>query len=174
MPTPTYKISGALGAYEGVPLNLTLTTTGLTAGDIVKYTISGIDASRIAGGTLTGSVKIGANGTTGIIPINIINNYKFDGTSTLSLSIENGQTTYSLNIVDTSIPDTRNLIANIDLTNSYPFSYIGTPSLQDYIYRPYNPHTLYTTTFINSNQVTTLYLDFYTGDKTVISTPLIG
>ena len=98
--TPTYRISGTSNfVNEGSLLTFTLTTTNLSAGSVVPYTLSGISNADISGGLLSGSAIVNASGVA-TISISLLNDALTEGQETLTITA--GGTTASTTIYDTS------------------------------------------------------------------------
>src|SRR6202790_3040907 len=103
------------GVNEGSTVPFTLQDS--SAADIGKtfsYNISGIDASRIAGGQLTGSVTIDAQGL-GPVAVTVLADNKTDGPTTMTLAF--GSLTDSVAVNDTSLtPTTQNFTTTVGET----------------------------------------------------------
>lgn len=84
---------------EGDTLTITLTTTGIGAGTIVPYTISGIDSADIGGASLTGNFVVG---TTDSITLNITADTTTEGEETLQIALDGIATAKTIPINDTS------------------------------------------------------------------------
>jgi len=98
--TPTYGLTATSTAVnEGANAVFTLTTTNVSAGTVLTYKLSGVSESDIAGGLLTGTVTIGANGQ-GTITVGIAADLQTDGTDTLKVTVETASATVA--IADTS------------------------------------------------------------------------
>ena len=57
---------GTPTATEGVSVTFQVTSTNVAAGTVLNYTLSGVTASEVVGGQLTGTVAVGAHGTASI------------------------------------------------------------------------------------------------------------
>ena len=101
MATPTYSLLASISSVaEGSSAIFTLSTTNISPGFGVNYTIEGLSASDIVGGELSGSVVIGSDGTARI-SIPITNDLLTEGTESLLLTV--GGKTASISILDTSV-----------------------------------------------------------------------
>jgi hypothetical protein len=80
-----------------------LSTTGVGASQNVPYTVSGITLADLSLGALTGNFTTNAVGG-GSVTFVIDNDFKAEGTETLTLSLNNGQASKSVSIIDTSVP----------------------------------------------------------------------
>jgi len=104
VPNPiTYSIIGPASVDEGTIAMFQLQTTGLPAGTLLTYNITGIDPSRVVAGeaALSGTVSIGASGTVPI-PLPLAANFITDGPSTATIRLSNGQASFTAQINDTS------------------------------------------------------------------------
>jgi len=99
-PVATYALSsGSTSVNEGATVTFTLTTTNVASGTVVPYTLSGITASDIIGGALTGNVTVNSSGTA-TITVNIVADSLTEGAETLTVTA--GGTSVSTTINDTS------------------------------------------------------------------------
>lgn len=100
-------VPGAASVNEGEHDPITVQTVGVAPGTSVNYAISGIAASRLMPGKLTGTLMIGKDGT-GTIDLGIANDYHTDGSTTATVTIGSASTQVSVN--DTSLsPQTPNI-----------------------------------------------------------------
>jgi len=98
--SPTFNLTSKFSAVnEGSTASFNLTTTGVTAGTVLNYTLSGLSSADIVGGALTGSASVGSDGSA-MIQVPISADRLTEGTETISLTIQ-GQTT-SVSVNDTS------------------------------------------------------------------------
>ena len=99
-PVATYALSsGSTSVNEGATATFTLTTTNVASGTAVPYTLSGINASDITGGALTGSVAVNSSGTA-TITVNIVADSLTEGAETLTVTA--GGTSAVTKLNDTS------------------------------------------------------------------------
>lgn len=97
---PTFTLTKSVASVdEDGTVLFTLATTGVAAGSDYTYTLSGVSASDVTGGALTGTAKIGSDGKA-VIQVNLAEDARTEGTETLTLSVA-GQST-SVSVVDTS------------------------------------------------------------------------
>ena len=98
---PTYRITATSATVdEGSVATFNLVTTNVSAGSSVQWTITGVEASDIVGGQLTGRATVGANGQATItIPIAADN--ATEGDEVLTLRVETASA--SVVIKDTSV-----------------------------------------------------------------------
>ncbi|NDF50563.1 MAG: hypothetical protein EB116_10865 [Betaproteobacteria bacterium] len=100
-PTATYTLQATtVSVTEGNTAQFLLTTTNLAAGSSVPYTLSGVSASDVVGGSLTGSVVIAANGQA-TISVPLAADLTTEGVETLTVTVQ-GKTA-SLQVLDTSL-----------------------------------------------------------------------
>lgn len=103
-PLPTYSLAAnKTSVDEGSNVNIVLTTTNITAGTTIPYTITGIDSNDISGAPLTGRFTVSGAGTASLT-LNIAADNLTEGIETLTLSLDNINPTVSVSIVinDTS------------------------------------------------------------------------
>ena len=102
---PTYELSAnSVSVDEGDTVNITLDTTSLANGTSIAYTITGIDASDLSSGSITGNFTVNSN--TDTIAFVIANDVTTEGPETMTLSLDNGRDSIDIVIADTSIPIT--------------------------------------------------------------------
>ena len=86
------------GLYGTDVIAITLTTTGVPNGTVVPYTITGISASDLTSGTLTGNFGIINNSA--VAYFTATNDSLTEGTETATLSLNNGKASISFTIID--------------------------------------------------------------------------
>ena len=98
--SPTYLlIANPSVASETDTITITLTTTNVAAGTVIPYTITGISSADITQ-SLTGNFVVG---TTNSITITPVADETTEGSETLILTLDNGATSISVVIADTSL-----------------------------------------------------------------------
>jgi hypothetical protein len=105
IPTYTLTSNPTPSANEGTSVVITLTTTSITNGQTIPYTISGanITSADISGASLTGNFTV--NNNTATLTLNIAADLTSEGAETLTLSVNinnNTNAAVSLTINDTS------------------------------------------------------------------------
>lgn len=100
-PVETFALAAAASVDEGATATFTLNTTNVAAGTEVTYTISGVSASDIVG-PLTGSATVDASGSTNI-GVQIVADQLTEGPETLTLSLDNGEASANVTVLDTSV-----------------------------------------------------------------------
>jgi Ca2+-binding RTX toxin-like protein len=105
-PTPTYKLTASTTVVnEGANAVFDLSTTQVTAGTTLTYSISGVTSADITSGLLTGTVVVGSDGKATInIATKADNLTEGDETLTVTLSGTSASTT----IKDASLNQTTN------------------------------------------------------------------
>jgi hypothetical protein len=102
--TPTYSLStgGVTTVNEGGSFTVSLTTTNLSNGSAVAYTISGVSSADINGANLVGNFII--NNNTATLPVSISADLDTEGAETFTLNITGASPAAftSVAIVDTS------------------------------------------------------------------------
>lgn len=97
---PTYSLSSnSTSVNEGAIATFTLTTTNVASGTSIPYTLSGINATDVSGGLLTGSATVNSSGVA-TISVGIVADSLTEGTETLSVTAQSK--TASIIIADTS------------------------------------------------------------------------
>ena len=81
--------SDALSVFEGETVTFSVEKTSAVGSNLVPYTLQGVDASDVLGGSLSGSVQLDSNGL-GVVPIVINNDPLTEGVEQLSFVLENG------------------------------------------------------------------------------------
>ena len=98
---PSYSLSAdSTQVDEGVVVTVTLTTTLISNGTTVAYTITGIDSSDISDSSLTGNFIINSN--TGTAQFTIAADATTEGQEVLTLSLDNNRDEIDIIINDTS------------------------------------------------------------------------
>lgn len=87
---------------EGDSITFTLTTSGLTAGNRITYTVTGVDSNDIADGDIYGDFILDANGHAAVTFV-IANDARTDGNKNMVLRLIRSPEVYSVvRIIDTS------------------------------------------------------------------------
>ena len=98
---PTYSIAPAsTSVNEGSTATFILSTTNVAAGTQVAYSLSGISAADVQGGSLTGTTTVGSNGQA-TISVGLLADSLTEGVETLTVTAAGRTATTSVN--DTSI-----------------------------------------------------------------------
>jgi len=98
---PTYILSSTSNAIdEGESFTLTLTTTNITNGTIVPYTITGVRSSDIGNASLTGNWVV--NNNTATLTYASTADFTTEDTEIMTMTLNNGKTAISITISDTS------------------------------------------------------------------------
>ena len=119
---PTFSLSSSAGTVnEGASVNFTLTTTGISNGTVIPYTLSGanVTTSDSANNILTGNFVI-SNGS-GIVSFNANADVTLEGTETIQMTAAGKTANVTIN--DTSFPSDAQfpytvLLLNGDGTNN--------------------------------------------------------
>jgi hypothetical protein len=99
--SPTYSMFAiATSVNEGEVATFTLRTTNVAAGSSIPYTLSGISAVDVFGGSLSGNVVVNSSGVA-TISVALLNDFLTEGRETLQVTA--GSATASMNVNDTSI-----------------------------------------------------------------------
>ncbi|MDA8618143.1 hypothetical protein N9M23_07740, partial [Gammaproteobacteria bacterium] len=100
----SYRLSAVYDSRdEGSTAYFSLVASGVDAGTVVAYTISGVSASDLVGGSLSGTITTAAAGESKLISIPIRKDNLTEGTETLTVTLDDSSdTTASLLINDTS------------------------------------------------------------------------
>jgi len=98
---------------EGGSFTITLTTTNVSNGTSLPYTITGITSADIGGTALTGDFIVGSQESR---VFNVTADASTEGVETFQLALDNGESTVGVTINDTSITPGNNY--NITVTNS--------------------------------------------------------
>ena len=97
---PSYSLgSTSTSVNEGGSFTITLSTTNVENGTILPYTITGVTGADIAGAALTGNFVVG---TTDSLVFNVTSDATTEGDEGFVISLDNGEATKSIAIVDTS------------------------------------------------------------------------
>ena len=98
--SPTYALAASSGSVnEGSTATFTLSTTNVSAGTQVAYTLSGVSAADVQGGALTGTATVGSNGQA-TISVALLADSLTEGAETLTITA--GGKTASTTVIDTS------------------------------------------------------------------------
>jgi len=100
-PSQTFTLTAdATSVNEGSSALFTLTTTNVSAGAQYSYAISGVSASDVTGGSLSGTVTIGADGKA-LIPVSLVADSSTEGAETLTVTVAGRAA--SVTVADTSL-----------------------------------------------------------------------
>jgi len=105
----TYVLSngGTSSATEGSVVNFHLITTNVAAGSTLSYTLSGVTASEIVGGLLTGTVTVAANGTASIpVTLNGVPGEGLSGSLAATITIPGTATSGSVTTASIALSET--------------------------------------------------------------------
>ena len=96
----TYNLSvNTPTATEGSFVTFTLSTTNVSLGEMVYYTITGVNSADISGASLTGFFTAGETTTK---QFEISNDYTAEGTETMTMTLDGKAISASVTISDTS------------------------------------------------------------------------
>jgi hypothetical protein len=99
---PTYAISAASDSVdEGSTATFTLSTTNVTSGTSVAYTLSGVSSADITGGLLTGSATVNSSGTA-TISVPIAADLLTEGAETLTVTAQSASAVVTINDTSTA------------------------------------------------------------------------
>jgi hypothetical protein len=99
---PTYTLSTSSSSVnEGSSFTITLTTTGVSTGTLIPYTVTGISSSDLSSGSLTGNFTVNSVGAA-TASFAIRSDSETEGTEVFRLALNNGQASVSVIINDTS------------------------------------------------------------------------
>jgi hypothetical protein len=121
-PTPSYSLSRSQATVsEGSSASITLTTTNVSNGTVIPYTITGVSANDI-NIPLDGQFIVGTSNTVTIV---FAADLVTEGTETLRLALSNGAANISITINDTSLtpPAAGTLLSQVC---QEPFDLVGT------------------------------------------------
>ena len=101
---PTYALSAASSSVnEGSTATFTLTTTNVTSGTSVAYTLSGVSSADITGGLLSGSATVNSSGTA-TISVGIVADSLTEGAETLTVTTQSKTASVTINDTSLSVP----------------------------------------------------------------------
>ena len=97
---PSYTLgSSSTTVNEGGVFTITLSTSNVDNGTVLPYTISGVTGADIGGAALTGNFVVG---TTDSLTFTATADATTEGDEGFVISLDNGESTFNLAIVDTS------------------------------------------------------------------------
>jgi hypothetical protein len=100
--TPTYNIGRSLSAVnEGSSVTFTLSTTNVSNGTVLPYTITGISATDVTTGSLTGSFTVNSGLATTTITMSA--DQLTEGAETATLTLNNAAASNFVIVNDTSV-----------------------------------------------------------------------
>ena len=103
-PIATYTLaSSAANVDEGSSFTLTLTTTNVTAGTLIPYTITGVTSADIGDASLTGQFVVGSSDS---VIIQTSADQATEGPETFTMTLDGKGVTESVTINDTSVAGT--------------------------------------------------------------------
>lgn len=98
---PTYTLTAAaVSADEGSTATFNLKTTDVADGTVLKYTLTGVDAADVTGGSLTGTTTVTNGAAT--ITVDLANDLVTEGAETLKVALDNGKASATTTVADTS------------------------------------------------------------------------
>jgi len=111
--TPTYSLTATKTNYdEGSSAVFNLVTTSVNAGTLLTYTVSGLTASDLVSGVLTGTTVVGSDGKSSITIALSADNLT-EGTESITVSILGNSASTTIN--DTSI----NKVSAMTISNTW-------------------------------------------------------
>ena len=114
--SPTFSLlSNVSQANEGDTLVFTLETQNVSAGTSYPYTISGVDASDLSSGTLTGTLSIDSSGK-GTVSLTLARDQKTEGSETLTLGVASQNKAVSVNDTSTAAAASPTYSLSVDKT----------------------------------------------------------
>lgn len=113
----TYSLTPVSSSInEGNVGTFTLSTSNVPTGTVVPYTISGIGAADVSGGSLSGTVTVGSNGQASITVL-LANDNLTEGTETLTVTAGGASASAQINDTSKSASPTYAVSANSSSVN---------------------------------------------------------
>ncbi len=113
--TGTFTLTtGATSVNEGATATFTLTTTNVPDGTVRPYTLTGVSTADVTGG-LSGTATV--TGGKATITVALANDQTTEGAETLKVSLDNGKTSATTTVNDTSLTTTYALAAGATSVN---------------------------------------------------------
>ena len=114
-PTKTYTLtSNVASVNEGSAIRFSITTSGVSAGTVLPYSVTGITASALASGSINGSFTVGSSEYIDLVP-------KADtattGPRTIAVELDNLNISATATINDTSLTPYGIILANVGTVN---------------------------------------------------------
>jgi hypothetical protein len=114
-PVITYTLSAnRSNVAEGNAVSFTVSTTGLSSGNLVPYSVSGIDASDLQVGSTSGNFVVGTGETITFVPRE---NNTTNGLRDLRVILDNTEVSAACTILDTSLSPAYAVAANVSVIN---------------------------------------------------------
>ena len=101
MGSPTVSAVNATSVNEGATVNFNLNTTNVASGTSLSYTLSGVSSADVTGGSLTGTVTVGADGKV-VIPVGLVADNLTEGAETLTATVMGQSATVTVNDTSTT------------------------------------------------------------------------
>jgi len=134
----TYSLAtSAASVNEGTAFIITLTTTNVTDGYTIPYTITGVSSADISGASLTGNFTVSSN--TATATFTMASDATTEGTETFLLSLDSVSASQSVTINDTSLSSTYGLAgssSNVDEGSNLTIT-LTTANVADAVTVPY-------------------------------------
>ena len=105
--------SSAASVNEGGTVTITLTTTNVADGTVLPYTITGVTSADISDESLTGNFVISSNVAT-LGPLTIAADLTTEGAETMTIALDNGESTFDVTINDTSLTPASSYSLSVD------------------------------------------------------------
>ena len=100
--------ANAASANEGTTATFSVDTDGVDAGGTVNFTISGVSAEDVVGGSLTGTTTVDSTGKA-TISVELVNDLSTEGGETLTVTAGNSSASQTVN--DTSVTPVYTVVA---------------------------------------------------------------
>jgi X-X-X-Leu-X-X-Gly heptad repeat protein len=114
-PAITYGLSAnRSNVAEGSAVSFTVSTTGLTSGNLVPYSVSGIDPSDLQVGSISGSFTVGTGETITFVPRE---NNATNGVRNLRVVLDNTEVSAVCAVLDTSLTPFYTILPNVSVIN---------------------------------------------------------
>jgi hypothetical protein len=120
-PSASYTLSRSTNTVnEGGSVTFTLNTENVGDGELVGYTISGIDESDLSSGSLSGNFDVSSG--TSEVSFTLAEDANTEGNETMQLSLDNGEDSISVTVNDTSTQPTADY--SLTVTNDGASNYV--------------------------------------------------
>ena len=116
-PQPTYSVSvDHAEINEGQTVTFTVNATNVANGTSLPYTITGITASDVADGALSGNFTVNASGTASVT-LTLLNDLTTDGKKTITLNLTGHNASASAVVNDTSLTPIPTFSVSVNRSN---------------------------------------------------------